>query len=317
MPKEKNYNPVQAAKKAEKARTLKKHKAQLQAQRNERLAHRNPARLQRDIDELKELEQLGQIRPHDRQRLAQLEKDVAAIRKAREALGDKAPKFREYKSHDRGRGGGVLGKRRRDGTSVDADQSSDTDDDVRDIPMPRDTPPPIPRKPQPRRASGAENPTDPNAAPPEAKKPVLVLEAEPVHRDFMKEATRFVPRVVQMKKKLAAAEGVLPDPEELDKLEKAGYLKAKSEERGEDKKGGSNGADVNDPELEEAEKELLKEIGIGGGTGDPAEEAVEAATREAQHRMMEKEAEGEVMDAKGVERQLRHVEIEEVEDEDL
>src|SRR5688500_9768061 len=95
MPKEKNFNPVQAAKKAEKQKQLKKQKAQLQAQRTEKLARRNPTRIQRDIDALKALSESGEIRPHERQKLAELEKDLAAVNKARAALGDKAPQFRE------------------------------------------------------------------------------------------------------------------------------------------------------------------------------------------------------------------------------
>ncbi|KAH7361178.1 WW domain binding protein 11-domain-containing protein, partial [Pyrenochaeta sp. MPI-SDFR-AT-0127] len=155
MPKEKNYNPVQEAKKAEKAKQIRKQKATLQTQRNEKLARRNPNRIQRDIDSLKELDQNGSIRPHERQRLQELEKDLAAVNKARAALGDKAPVFKPERRFDdenrgerggrgdfrggRGGRGGVLGKRTRDGQRKEED-SSDTDANVRDIPMPRDTP---------------------------------------------------------------------------------------------------------------------------------------------------------------------------------
>ena len=48
---------MQEAKKAEKQKQIKKQKANLQAQRNEKLARRNPHRIQRDIDTLKELDQ--------------------------------------------------------------------------------------------------------------------------------------------------------------------------------------------------------------------------------------------------------------------
>lgn len=321
MPKEKSVNPVQAAKKVEKAKQLKKQKAQVQAQRTEKLARRNPARLQRDIDELKALEQSGELRPHDRTRLSQLEKDVAAIRKAREALGDKAPQFRDEGRHGdstrggagrgRGRGGngGVLGKRRRDGTSPGM-ESSDTDADVSSIPMPKDTPPPIPRSHRPQNPN--ETPLgDPKMPPPEPKKPQIVYEAAPVMRDFKKEATRFMPTTVQLKKKLARAEGgKLPEPEELDELERAGYLRSGGEGRQEK-------TDV-DADLEAAEAELLKELdNEGKGLGDVVQGVVEAAEQEAQFRMMAAEAKGEVQDSQAVERQLRHVEIEEVEDEDL
>ena len=108
MPKEKNHNPVQEAKKAEKQKQLRKQKANLQIQRNEKLARRNPNRIQRDIDSLKELDQSGVIRPHERQRLQELEKDLAAVNKARAALGDKAPVFkpeRRFDDDDRNSGG--------------------------------------------------------------------------------------------------------------------------------------------------------------------------------------------------------------------
>lgn len=100
MPKEKNYNPVQEQKKADKQKQLRKQKANLQAQRNEKLARRNPARIQRDIDQLKDLDQSGALRPHERQRLSELEKDLAAVNKARAALGDKAPQFKPERRHD-------------------------------------------------------------------------------------------------------------------------------------------------------------------------------------------------------------------------
>lgn len=43
-----------------------------------------------------------------------------------------------------GRGGGVLGKRRRD--DGDSSEESDVPEEVKKIPMPRDTPPPIPKE---------------------------------------------------------------------------------------------------------------------------------------------------------------------------
>jgi hypothetical protein len=177
MAKEKNYNPVQEAKKAEKQKQIRKQKANLQTQRNEKLARRNPNRIQRDIDNLKELDQSGAIRPHERQRLQELEKDLAAVNKARAALGDKAPVFkperqynndnnRERGAEQRERRAGILGKRTRDGQRKGSD-SSDTDDDVKRIPMPRDTPPPIPK----RYLQPQEDDTNAAVAPPEPKKP--------------------------------------------------------------------------------------------------------------------------------------------------
>lgn len=204
MAKEKNFNPVQAEKKAEKQKQLRKQKAQLQTQRTEKLARRNPVRIQRDIDALKEAEQSGSLRPHERQRLSELEKDLAAVNKARTTLGDKAPQFKPERRDDgggkvgrggRGGRGGVLGKRSRGSERRrDGEESSDTDADVRHIPMPRDKSPPIPRRY--RQDVEGEN------GPPEAKKPTLVYEAAPDVRDLKKEATRFMPTAVANKSTL-------------------------------------------------------------------------------------------------------------------
>jgi len=331
MPKEKSVNPVQAQHKADKARALKKSKATVQAQRTERFARRNPAQLQRKIDSLKQLEQEGDLRPHDRQELSKLEKELAAVKKAREALGDKAPQFGRYSGsgsrgghtagdrggRGRGRGGGgggVLGKRRRDGQVVE-ESSSDTDDDVGDIPMPRDTPPPIPRRDRPHRGNANEEPMgEPRIEerPEEPKKPVLVVEAAPVLRDLMKEATQFVPAAVRKKMDLAKGkiEGRLPEPEEMDELEKQGYVgKGKTAESGESKIPTKQDADI-EMELEALAQELDE------GVDEAVQGAAEAATQEAQYRMMEAEAKGEVQDASTIEKQLHHVEMEEVEDEE-
>ncbi|OJD35511.1 ww domain binding protein 11 [Diplodia corticola] len=326
MAKDKSVNPVAAQHKADKQRALKKNKANVAAQRNDRLAKRNPERLQRQIDDLKGAEERGEpLRPRDRETLNNLEKEVRAIRKAREALGDRAPTFgggggrggREGGGggggggRGRGRGGGgVLGKRRRDGRGGhddDGSESSETDEDVRDIPMPRDTPPPIPRKPRrggapslqdetPARDGPHPLPARPGAgtaaaAAAAAAEAKTVYSAAPIHRDLRKEATsRFVPAAVAQK--LAAAKGQTPgkllEPEELDRLEKQGYGQKKAET-------------------------------AQAGMRD-AEQAAEAAVEEAEYRMMNAEATaGEDVDideeAARFERELKQVEMEEVEDE--
>jgi hypothetical protein len=316
MPKEKNYNPVQDARKAEKQKAIKKQKAQLQTQRTEKLARRNPIRIQRDIDSLKEAEQSGSLRPHEKQRLSELEKDLAAVNKARTALGDKAPQFKAPREDfgdrggdDRGgrsgRGGrgGVLGKRGRDGgwKGQEGEESSDTDADVRNIPMPRDTPPPIPHRRGQGRVPHAED------ARPEPKKPTLVYEAAPQVRDLRKEATRFMPAAVANKMKLAKGEGRLLEPEEFDKLKEEGYMREAKE--GETKE---QAPVETDPELESFLRSQAVEV---------AEKVAEAAVQEAEFEMMAAEVEGEMIDlqseGKIAESKLHQVEMEEVEDEDL
>lgn len=232
MPKEKSVNPVAAQHKADKQKAQAKNKKQLQSQRNEKLARRNPERLQKQIDELKELEARGVLRPKDKETLTQLEKDVRGVRRAREALGDAAPKFAERRDHgggdvrqeqrDRRQG---LGKRRRDEEDAH-DSGSETDPDVRSIPMPRDTPPPIPDHPRKAHALPAK--------PVPAAPAQTVYSSAPQLRDLKKEATRFMPAAVAAQKARIKGQGRLLEPEEADRLEKSGYMAAqKAAEAGE------------------------------------------------------------------------------------
>ncbi|KAJ4385111.1 hypothetical protein N0V85_008235 [Neurospora sp. IMI 360204] len=242
MPKEKNYNPVQAQRKADKAKEIKKGKAQQQAKRNEQLARRNPEKIQQQIDDLKKTkEKEGKLTSHEEQVLEALEKDLKAVKKAREALGDKAPTFGHGPRRD-----GALGKRRRED-----EESSDSDvpQDVKRIPMPRDTPPPIPKdvldewyaKRRAKRAANANHEPvgegrghqqqqqgDQKTEKPKA--PVVevktVYEAKPMVRDLKKEAvSAFVPTNVLLKLEKGKGKGGLMEPEEADELERAGYLK--------------------------------------------------------------------------------------------
>ncbi|KAL2136062.1 hypothetical protein VTI74DRAFT_5642 [Chaetomium olivicolor] len=238
MAKERNYNPVQAQRKAEKAKAIKKGKAEQQARRNEKLAKRNPAKLQQQIDDLKAIKAGGgKLSAHEEQALEALEKDLKAVKKAREALGDKAPQFGHGPPRQGQRGDGVLGKRRRD--AEDASSSdSDVPDDVKNIPMPRDTPPPIPKEIldewyAKRRAKRNAN-RPPEAEHREPEKPAApvveaktVYEAKPVIRDLRKEAvSAFMPTAVRMKIEKGKGRVGLLEPEEADQLEKEGYLRA-------------------------------------------------------------------------------------------
>jgi hypothetical protein len=149
---------------------------------------------------------------------------VRGVRRAREALGDAAPKFAERR--DRG-GGDVrqeqrerrqgLGKRRR-GEEEAQDSGSETDPEVRNIPMPRDTPPPI--LGQPRKAHALP------AKPVPAAPAQTVYSSAPQLRDLKKEATRFMPSAVAAQKARTKGQGKLLEPEEADRLEKAGYMAA-------------------------------------------------------------------------------------------
>ncbi|KAL2758557.1 hypothetical protein ACRALDRAFT_1075105 [Sodiomyces alcalophilus JCM 7366] len=251
MMKERNYNPVQAQRKADKAKAIRKGKAEVQNRRNEKLARRNPDRIQKQIDDLKGITTNGgKLSRHEEQVLEGLEKELRAVTKAREALGDRAPSFgsgRGYAGRDGGPG--VLGKRRRDAENASSDE--DIPEDVKSIPMPEDTPPPIPKHvmdawyakrrarwqaAQQQNQSETEGrrdhaddrrhrPAGPSPAP-EAK---TVYEAKPVVRDLHKEAvSAFVPSVVRAKLEKGKGRGGLMEPEEADELEKEGYLKGSS-----------------------------------------------------------------------------------------
>ncbi|KAL9080329.1 MAG: hypothetical protein Q9157_000857 [Trypethelium eluteriae] len=299
MPKaERTLNPAAAQRKADKAKALKKSRAQLQTQRTEKLARRNPDRLQRQIDELQDVEKSGgNLRPKDRQTLEQLERDVKAVRKAREVLGEKAPAFQRRREGDSerngrqgGREGGVLGKRRRDGRpgggQDDASEDVEMDEDVRRIPMPRDTPPPIPRprRERNRGENANETPLGKQRGPhPIPEKPQVAAQttysAAPQIRDLQKEAiNKFMPAAVRRKVTQKKGDGGrLLEPEEVDRLEKEGYGDAEN---------------VAQAAIEEAEHKMMDAVAKEGGMDFSKEEAE-------------------------FERQLRNVEMEEVEDEDL
>ncbi|OQD75749.1 hypothetical protein PENDEC_c006G02275 [Penicillium decumbens] len=231
--KERSINPAAAQRKQDKQKSLKKGKAEALARRNEKLARRNPDRIQQQINEFKSMEEAGhKLRPRDKEILEALEKDLRSILKAREALGEKAPKFGGGHQGPRRDGDAVLGKRRRDedhGRYPHESDSSETDEDVRRIPMPRDTPPPIPRQ-QRRRGPGGESEDFEHRGPhPLPSRPPVVenktvYEAQPEIRDLRQEAVRkFVPAAVRMKQDSIRGTGKLLEPEEMDRLEKAGY----------------------------------------------------------------------------------------------
>lgn len=161
----------------------------------------------------------------------------------------------------------MLGKRRRDDEDVSSDDS-DVPEDVKRIPMPRDTPPPIPKaildewwakrrakrnKEQEeagkerggggggganalplgkdRGIGGGREEKEKSTTPTPVAEPKVVYEAKPIVRDLRKEAvSAFVPTAVRMKMQKSKGVGGLMEPEEADRLEREGYLKTKSGE---------------------------------------------------------------------------------------
>jgi hypothetical protein len=308
--KERSVNPAQQQRKLEKAKALKKGKAELQARRNEKLARRNPDRLQRQIDDLKALDQSGSIKPREKQILEELEKDLRAVRKARETLGEKAPQYgnkfgQARKEGDDREKDGVLGKRKWNGERKahwDKDKESsgsETDESVRRIPMPKDTPPPIPRRrndyhgtsanaePLAGNRGGERQPSDvPRVQ--VAAQPRTTYESAPQIRDLRKEAIgRFVPNVVRKKQDTIKGTGRLAEPEELDRLEREGYIGNKDEQS---------------PDVRSKQASSLPSSTSGRAAlyVDSYAEALRLAEEERSFR-----------------KEMKHVEMEDVEDEDL
>lgn len=212
--------------------------------------------IQKQIDDLKAVASGGgKLTRHEEQVLEGLEKELKAVQKARESLGDAAPQFRrggpprDGKDNDRG----VLGKRRRDFNDAESSSESDVPDDVKIIPMPRDTPPPIPKEVMDKwwakrrakrnananseplgrdRGIGGEQDMQDSLPHKPAVETKTVYEAKPVVRDLRKEAVSFVPAAVRMKLDKTHGVGGLMEPEEADRLEKEGYLKPAAEATG-------------------------------------------------------------------------------------
>ena len=236
--------------------------------RTARLATRDPSRLERQISDLKALEASSPngLKPKEKKQLDELERDVARVKKARDTLGVKDQhRPRGDRGDDRGssrgnRGGSskILGKRPRGWDR--GDESSDTDPEVKNIPMPRDTPPPVPRlrnrEPQTRPGNANFEPLGDNARMPHglpsrsdlvppsdtASGPTRVpqikktYEAAPQIRDLRKEAIKIVPISVRQKMEASRGQGPggkLLEQEEMERLEAEGYgvkVRRKSED---------------------------------------------------------------------------------------
>jgi hypothetical protein len=330
MAKDRQVNPATAALKAAKKSAIKKNKASVQSQRAERFAKRNPFRIEAQINELKQAQSDGSIKPKDKQILEQLEKEHKAILKAREQLGDKAPVFHKPREQRDNPNDVVLGKRRRG--SRDARSDSETDDDVKGIPMPKDVenmPPAPKRKPRPNPAEDKE--VDLSLP----KKPEIqsqaVYESAPVIKDLRMEAARaFVPSAVRRNIKQVKGDGRLLEPEELDKLEKAGYRDAEKaaeeaekevqyEMMAQEGEGAQDEGQIADRQLKRAEGDQADDL-REGALHDAAMAAAEAE-REAEYEMMRRELDGDFasnpqQEEQTAESSLRKVELEEVEDED-
>ena len=222
-----------------------KGKAAVTAQRNERLAHRNPQRLQSQIDKLKAQEaSSGHLPARDKKALEDLEKELARVNKARGTIGYKrlerpllGQSGASRPDQQRGDENRVLGKRGRQHPQGQDGDTTDTDESAKGIPMPRDTPPPVPtRRRHPPEAHRpqilARDHNEANEGTPErtrvnADRPLArtVYESKPIVRDLRKEAASFLPSAVRRKVALSKAhvQGKYLEAEEMDALEEQGY----------------------------------------------------------------------------------------------
>jgi hypothetical protein len=245
----------------------------------------------------------GKLTAHEKKLVGGLEKEIKAVRKAREEKGV----VDEPRGGSGGRGGrggfgggrggaGVLGKRRRDG-DTDESESDEVDEETKRIPMPRDTPPPIPKEVldkwyakrrerwQKRNANANETPLGGNDRGSfggsgggnngmGAERPKMevktVYEAKPVIRDLRKEATAFVPAAVRQKMQRGKGEGGLMEEDELERLEREGYVKGMSGGIGEGKSEMDRGV-----EGESGGMEGIEERGVGVGDMNVEMEEVE------------------------------------------
>lgn len=129
---------MQAWHKEQKAKAIKKGKAAVQKERTEKLARRNPDRLQRQVDELKEAIEAGKNTAHNKKTLAELERDLAAVRKARKALGieDKEPvQKRKRDEGEAGEGGGAAGDWRARRRETRLGKAEESDSGVSSVPI--------------------------------------------------------------------------------------------------------------------------------------------------------------------------------------
>jgi type IV secretory pathway VirD2 relaxase len=134
-----------------------------------------------------------------------------------------------------------------------------------------------------------------------------------------------MPASVAQKMKLAKGEGRLLEPEEFDKLREEGYMNEKKEKKKEEEEAaaGEKADGTNTVARTTEEEELdafLKEV-HNTSAADMAEKAAEAAVQEAEYEMMAAEGQGQMdgisAEAKTAENKLKHVSVEDVEDEDL
>ena len=268
------------ADKKDKKRALEKQKRDRQNVHLQHLSRRNPATLESQIQNLKQLDSQGRLPDADRAVLATLEKELRQVKKAKAqfATGDRpsgpvivsdktksieADRVKQKEKDLKKAYKDVLNNKRDPRRSVyydeiwnpsgmpppglpmkerDEDDSEgiyilharrlslllgwSTDEDVKRIPMPRDTPPAIQKpkpqpqpQPQPSQPRSRREPTPPRQQPkpvekspePEVRKEgpsatieeaflragATVIEAAPVIRDFQKEAVSIVPTIVK------------------------------------------------------------------------------------------------------------------------
>lgn len=179
-----SYNA--SLKKAEK----RKHAATREKSRNQKLARRNPHRLERQLHLLTQIPENAR-NPHEKNQIDELTKEIRLVRKAREAEGIVDPPWEVVSGKRRKQ---EIGKDKQTDEGAEEDDSGDeTDESVRRIPLPPGPLPPL---------QGEE------------EKIVVTIEAKPVLRDLRKEAVKFVPKVVRQTAGVVETKDVVTEKKE-------------------------------------------------------------------------------------------------------
>ncbi|BFZ53092.1 hypothetical protein PYCC9005_000115 [Savitreella phatthalungensis] len=229
MPKDKplSVNPALAYHKKAKDNSIRKARAEKTRLRDEKLVHRRPTHVQRQIDDLKKLAENSTLSKSDEKRLANLEQDLKRITQLQGSNGKQDRPNQQPQTRERSRrkqkhsarlpadptrsvfydpvynpyGAPPPGEKQRwkdDPEDIDASVEDDSSD-VEYIPFPPGTPPPAPAHATTISQSRAQSQRPANDT---VKEPVTApvapvrtsYAAAPALRDLRSEATTFVPQ---------------------------------------------------------------------------------------------------------------------------
>ncbi|KAK7202613.1 hypothetical protein BZA70DRAFT_285566 [Myxozyma melibiosi] len=260
-------NPAQAQHKKDKANAIKKAKAERAERMTEKLAQRNPERMEKQIQALKDLDSQGRLQGPDKKLLADLERQIVLVRQAKEKLqGGKGAvaqesersggaRTAELDRHVNASGVFVLkGRERRSiywdpvfnptGLPPDgykyaewdqgeiSDDESEVEDEIffrPDLGERSAKGIPLPKGPALRYERGAKTSTESSSSSSSSTAPKTTYEAAPVVRDLKKESAAFVPASVQRMQQQRKRAGSFDEPV-ADDLKKIRHVQLEDEE---------------------------------------------------------------------------------------